>query len=559
MPVSVRLHHWPWSVDVPEESVDAVDDEIVFQFFGSPVLSVIKDARVLLATRYEKFIPLGSFSAKRIGINILEMPHGILSTSNSNNGEFLVQSNGTLKKIIIETEGARRRTQDNKETSWARIVLSWSQFFDDLIEKCKEGNATKKEWSTVLDFLKKQISDIQEPRLSLIVRIAEELHTTIPQTVAGMRRILIRERTLQRINRINEMDVNCLQWYIRQPGNNMAEKGGRKQELLSIVRKESFDVLENRVLKDFLCRCKDESLRYKDSEINDQPHFSNSKRAQIINRFREICSRSLNNPNLADVPKAGSGVRPNYVLQNDLRYRNIWDWYCRLLRKEEEEDRFWDWQARTWSDIVRLLINVAIVNLTFENPQRDGIYIKQKLRSSLHVTQEQILGSRTRSGSEPGPFVIERVKNGIPSSVAILEVVHPDNAHLHFLTRNLGRTGGHLYIVIRPLDSELKDLVLIIWGINTAGSNQKIPWENISDSASNALAFHSNILAGERLAKIPALKGLIVANTLDDEPPTVINENTNAPLAIIPSDPNFWSEHLDYLSLLLDDRLERLI
>ena len=200
MPVSVRLHRWPWSVDVPEETVDAVNDDIVFQFFGSPVLSVIKDARVLLAARYEKFIPFGSFSAGKIGINILEMPHGILSTSNSNNGEFLVQSNETLKKIIIETEGARSRTRDNsgKETRWARIVLSWSQFFDDLLEerKIEEGNATKIKWSTVLNFLKKQINDIQQPRLSLIVRIAEELHTTIPKTVDGMRRILIREEDI---------------------------------------------------------------------------------------------------------------------------------------------------------------------------------------------------------------------------------------------------------------------------------------------------------------------------------------------------------------------------
>ena len=178
----------------------------------------------------------------------------------------------------------------------------------------------------------------------------------------------------------------------------------------------------------------------------------------------------------------------------------------------------------------------------------------------MHITQEQILGSRTRSGSEPGPFVLKRVNNGILRSVAILEVVHPSNAHLHFLTRNLGRTGGHLYLVIRPLDRKLsKDLVLIIWGINTASSNQNIAWEDISESASNALFFHSNVLAGERLSQIPSLKGLIVANTLDDNSPTVINENSNAPLAIIPSDPNFWRDHLDELSLLLDDRFERLI
>lgn len=560
--VLVSLHHWPWSVDIPEESVLVTDDEVTFPFFGSPVLSVMKNVQVLLSARYEKFIPLGpSFLNK---IDVLEMPHGVLSTSGSNKGDISLLFEGKLTNVSIETHGARNRTRDNgkQESQWARIVLSWSQFFDDLIEtKIEKGEKSDRiPWDLVLDFLKQQINDLQQPRLSLIVRIAEALHTTIPKTVNGMRRILIRERSMQRINRINETDVGCLQWYVRQPGNSMAEKGGRKQELLSVVRRESFDVLENRVLKDFLYRCSSEALRYINSEVDITPIFLNTSRALDVRRFREVCLRSLKHPDLESVPKAGARIRPNYVLQNDLRYRNIWDWYCRLLRREEEEDRFWDWQGRTWADIVRMLMNLSIVNLTLEKPERAGIYVRQKLNSSLQVTQEQVLGSRTRGGSEPGPFVIERYNNGELRSVAILEIVHPDNAHQHFLTQNLSRTGGHLYFVIRSLDQRLKkDQVLIVWGVNTAGSNHAIPWEGISKSANYALDFHRTILAGERVPNIPELRGLVVANTLNYDSLSVVNEDTNAPVAIMPSDPNYWNEYLDFLALLLDDRLERLV
>ncbi|EPR43399.1 protein of unknown function DUF2357-containing protein [Desulfococcus multivorans DSM 2059] len=478
----------------------------------------------------------------------------------------MIFSNGRRYNITIEAKGAQRRTTaDGKtESLLARMVLGWSQFFDDLLDDKtnRQSKGGMIPWNTVLEFLKQQSNDIQQPRLSLIVRIAEEMSAGLSGTVQGMRRILLRERNMQRINRICETDVRCLQWFVRQPGANMAEKGGSRQELLAVVRRESFDVLENRVLKDFIHRCDAESLRYITNEVEINAQFMDSKRARDVRRFREICVDAGKHPDFEGVPKARAGVRPNYVLQNDLRYRKIWAWYCRLLRREEDEDRFWDWQARTWADIVRLLMNLAIVHLEREGlkPPQNGIRIRKVIGSSLHVTREQILGSRTRGGSEPGPFVIERIANGTPRSIAILEVVHPDEASEHILTQSLSRTGGHLYLVVRPLgESPNRNHVLIVWGINTAGTNQEIFWEGISESATSAMRFHRNVLAGARIPNLPILQGLVAASSLYAEETNVVRELSDAPVVIMPSDPRHWHEVVEYLAILLDDRLDRLV
>ena len=558
--IDVSFHHWPWSVDIEEESIPTADDGVELLFYGSPVVSVTAGTQLFLSTRHEKFVPLGPSFID--GTEVYETPHGIISNQSHGQGEMMILAEGLRSKFVIEAKGARRRTtEDGKsESMLARMVLGWSQFFDDLLDDktTKPTQSGKIPWAKVLWFLKAQRNELQKPRLSLIVRIAEAMHNSLPKTVSGMRRILLRERSPQRISRICETDIRCLQWYVRQPGINMAEKGGSRQELLAVVRRESFDVLENRVLKNFIKRCDAESRRYIANEVEINPNFVDSKRAKDVRRYREICTASLKCPDFEGVLMAGAAVRPNYVLQNDLRYRQVWNWYCRLLRREDDEDCFWDWQARTWADIVRLLMNLAIVYLEGMGTPKKGVSIRQVLRSSLHVTREQVLGSRTRGGCEPGPFVVERINNGKAQALAILEVVHPDEAFKHSLVKNLGRTGGHLYIVIRPLtDPQVKSDVLIIWGINSAGSNNNVTWEDISASAMKALFFHRNVLAGARIHNLPKLYGLVANSVLDSEGADVVCEESDAPIVLIPSDPRRWYDVVEYFAVLLSNWLDK--
>ena len=190
----------------------------------------------------------------------------------------------------------------------------------------------------------------------------------------------------------------------------------------------------------------------------------------------------------------------------------------------------------------------------------NGVHIRQLLGSSLNVTREQVLGSRTRGGTEPGPFVIERYSNNKSRPIAILEVVHPDGANEHSFVTNLGRTGGHLYVVVRPLGKNtIRNHVLIVWGVNTAGTSQDVPSEDISKSAAEALTFHQNVLAATRIPNLPILHGLVANSVLTADDSDVLCEDSNAPIVITPSDPRHWYDVVEFFAFLLNDWLNKTV
>src|SRR5262249_48223772 len=129
-------------------------------------------------------------------------------------------------------------------------------------------------------------------------------------------------------------------------------------------------------------------------------------------------------PALERVSLPAPGTQPNYVLQNDLRYREVWHWYSKLLRREEEEDRIWDWQPRTWADVMRLLVGAALEWSRGGRSPRDGVVFEQLAASPLRLRAEQSLGSRIVPGSEPGPFLLILMEAGRPIRQAVMEVVH---------------------------------------------------------------------------------------------------------------------------------------
>lgn len=560
--IAVSYHLWPWSMLTAEESTPVVGDDIAVKFYGSPVLSVDSGAKLFLTARMEKFIPLGPKTPQ--GEIVYETPHGVFSQGNPvQHAGMMVQYASCRWNVDIKVCNAVLRISDDTRTDspLSRLVLGWAQFFDDLLEKYEvQGRPGCVSWDDVLTFLRDQKKQQESPRFSLIVRIAEKMRTKLPETVSRMRRILLRERSMQRINRIAETDVRCMQWYARQPGMNMAEKGGHKQELMAVVRRESFDVLENRVLKDFIKRCDAECLRYIQSEVDVNDNFKDSKRALDVRQYRETCVETIRCANFENVHRVAAGVRPNYVLQQDVRYSTIWKWYCRLLRKEDEEDQVWDWQSRTWADIVRLLVNLAIVWLGKMEPRKNDIQIRQVFASTVRVTREQVMGSRTRGGSEPGPFKIEKITRGQKRLVAILEVVHSDKAHENSVTKNLGRTGGHLYLVVRPIDNSLaQNHVFVVWGVNSAGAQKHKPWEDVSHSALNALKINKIALSLDRAPHIPELQGIIAASDLNVTKTDVICESSQAPVVVLPADPRHWIDAVECFAWLLYARLDELL
>lgn len=151
--------------------------------------------------------------------------------------------------------------------------------------------------------------DVTEPRMALIVRQARDLRRLVEELGQHPRRVLTRDRRLHAVHRIQEMDSACLAWYVRQPGRTPVEKAGSRQALLAVVREETIDTAENRVLKDFLQRSTQAAEVYLAANRN----LSGSTRYGEVSRYGRGCAALVRRPAFASVRGVAGPVKPNYV------------------------------------------------------------------------------------------------------------------------------------------------------------------------------------------------------------------------------------------------------
>jgi hypothetical protein len=158
------------------------------------------------------------------------------------------------EKIILRMEGAvpslLEREEKQHETQLYRTVLAWSNYFDECIrESSNSKRKGKLPWSNILVYLKTIAVQATEPRMALIVHIAERMRRQLPQVVQAARRILLRERTMVPATRVSETDTACLRWYVRQPGTTSIQKVLPTATASGCTRRESWTPWKQ-VLKD---------------------------------------------------------------------------------------------------------------------------------------------------------------------------------------------------------------------------------------------------------------------------------------------------------------------
>lgn len=203
---------------------------------------------------------------------------------------------------------------------------------------------------------------------SLVVRIARELPASLKNIVENPRVVLKREHQQVPLDRMQEMDVHAVQDYARRPGRTSAMKAGYRQRLMAVVREETADTYENRVVRSFIelsCRvarqykeemCTRCPMR-KDCEKKDPLVACASERVRLVHAFSLSCKVLLDAATFRDVAHlAEPKTQPNYVLQQNPRYLRVWKFYQRLLRQEDVEGDVWMWKRRTWADAIRVFM-----------------------------------------------------------------------------------------------------------------------------------------------------------------------------------------------------------
>ena len=558
--VKTAIYPFPWSVSNPKQRVDLNvnrRDQVVV-FFGTPVILTPPGTQLFLTGKSIPLPILGPALINNRG-QLFEVPHGFLAKSSLPSVELTLREQShnsrlsfVLRGAIDAPEQSERENIDSRQISDSvllhRLIMSWIDIINEILgilsHVQSDDRHPSRAWTDIAALLLRK-KEQSEPRMALIVWIAMQMGKEIADICMRPRRILFRTRQAQRMDRIQEVDGTCLRWLARQPGLTIPQKAGAKQELLSIVRKETHDTLENRILKDFLKRCKHVALEY----LGDQRNFHQSKRYKTVQGFKTLCGRLLINSPISNVQSISRIVKPNYVLQCGQRYRKIWDLYQRLLHQDQEFDEAWTWQSRLWTDISRLLAAVALTS----NSEKSELKIYPFTNSKAKFRAEQLCGTWLIPDSIAGPCFFE-----YDGKTFIIELINSYNAIEHEVCQHLGKLGGHLYALITDIDSR-KKVLIVFWAIHGAGSNAMPDLKQIAESASNSLFYNYENLK-QLYAAVPQIAGCILVSTLSDitKPQTFMPEKQPAKVQVIqlPSRPEQWHDALDYIQIFLVEALD---
>ncbi|MCB9902864.1 MAG: DUF2357 domain-containing protein [Planctomycetes bacterium] len=294
-----------------------------------------------------------------------------------------------------------------------------------------------------------------EPRMALIVRLAIEMGRTVREIGERPRHVLRRRRSMERVSSVRQIDPAGVRWLVRQPGSNLAERAGPRQRVLAVIREETVDTLENRVMRDLFDRSKSECRRW----LGENSDFEESKRYAEVARFSSVVRRLRRVGPLSAVKPVQGQVEPNYVLQHDDRYSQIWPWYLKLRRRQQEEDRMWRWGHRSFAEATRLSIAWALDELEHEAVLPSGVGYERRLL----LRSEQRYGAFVDPRSELSGWLIRS-----PRGMRALSM--SSGPQLKSLEHYLG-FGSRLHQVIpdaviashSPFSSEATPTLVAVW------------------------------------------------------------------------------------------------
>ena len=172
------------------------------------------------------------------------------------------QSIGTIDFVLVSTD----KDVPNSEEHYFQYLERWLAFFDYLINYNQTSDFSDVRMVRFADLnrLIRQYCDNDEKiSRSRILAIAEKASEPLSRIASKLRKSLINTRKLLPVERINAMDGKCLEYLLRLEGDTLREKAQKnKMRFLGLAKEETYNLLENRVLKDFLERCITKSTQY---------------------------------------------------------------------------------------------------------------------------------------------------------------------------------------------------------------------------------------------------------------------------------------------------------
>ena len=326
-------------------------------------------------------------------------------------------------------------------------------------------------WSAVRDVLVPKDDDAP---MDLIVRIAEQYDKALHSLASSPRKVLKRIRKKEPLARVQEMDAACMSWLTKQPGRSAIEKAGSSQKVMAVAREEDYDTPENRVLKHMLVLCQRESILYLS---NFRKKYARSNRIRNVQRFLNLCSSLLATKSFSTVATITRMVKPNYVLQYDAKYHEMWQWYKKLIERQSTTEGAWHWQSRLWADLMHVCLCSALMELGKDAEWSANSYYNH----NLWLNREPVNSSWVNPIDWPSPVILTK-----GDSFVVVETMKPAGISN---TKNISTPSAPLVAGILGADFLIKftnaqtgeESWVFVWSIHSA--SQTVSIENLSSDA----------------------------------------------------------------------------
>ncbi len=305
---------------------------------------------------------------------------------------------------------------------------------------------------------------------SLVYRLSRDDRGRLAALCGDPRVMLRRERQLCPLARVRELDPSCMRWLDMQPGRTIEEKAGTKQQIRSIVRVRSAATLENRVLRDLIIRARAAGEVY----CRENSRFMRSTRVPAVRRFVREVSFASEAGVIGSVPALSGVPTPNYVLQNDQRYRYVWQTWLALLRKQQLTQSLLWWGGRWTSELA--LVGVLDGLKTWE-----GASAAYEHRLVWRPDPHQ--GEFFESGAPIGSFLVE-AQGGGRERVDIARSIQ--------LAHGAWPPAWGSWVALLPdiaiVPSRIDSKPLLIWSVTVCDAQQERDVHGVYSSLSRMLA-----------------------------------------------------------------------
>ena len=203
----------------------------------------------------------------------------------------------------------------------------------------------------------------RDPTMDILVQHAREYRAAWGDIAEHPRRLLRRNRELVALPRVQELDVQCMQWLSHQPGSTLAQRAGGRQRIMALARYEDRNTLENRIFLDLMVRSIAAARDYLAMNRGRAGRTSSPRRLRIplVKAYMRECRRIQVELASQGVLRQTDSVQPNYVLLYDERYRHVWTAWQEIIRRERATDDLWRWQRRSWAEFCKATVAASLI------------------------------------------------------------------------------------------------------------------------------------------------------------------------------------------------------